>query len=91
MKNNYLPILWDYFELQSKIEKFIESKIDDSMLGDDYARYAAFIMDILCHRRDTTISIERTDELIDCYEYPTEFADRLTQELSELLGHNNTD
>ena len=95
MKNNYLPIIGDYpdmpLKLQSKFDKFFEDKKHDAMLGDDYSAYAAYVIDIVCYRRDANVSSKEMDILIDLYKYPNEYADRLTQELSELLGHNNTD
>lgn len=89
MKNNYLPILWDYpdmpLKLQSKFDKFFEDKKHDAMLGDDYAAYAAYVIDMVCYRRDANVSSKEMDILIDLYKYPNEYADRLTEELSELL------
>ena len=92
MKNNYLPILWDYPDMslksQTKINKFFEDKKHYSMLGDDYSAYAAYVIDMVCYRRDANISSIEVDILIDLYNYPNEYADRLTQELTELLGQN---
>ena len=53
MKNNYLPILWDYPDMslksQTKIDKFFEDKKHYAMLGDSYSAYAAYVIDIECY------------------------------------------
>ena len=53
--------------------------------GDKYANYAAFIVDIVCFRKDASITIEQMDEIINGYHYPSDFADRLHKEVSALL------
>ena len=50
-----------------------------------YANYAAFIVDIVCFRKDASITIEQMDEIINGYHYQSDFADRLHKEVSALL------
>ena len=89
MRNDFLPLLWDYSDLphqvQSKIDNFFEDKKYDSMCGDDYSAYAAYVIDLVCFRRKANISCKEMDIILDGCKYPKDFADRLTAELAELL------
>lgn len=92
MKNKFLPLLWDYPDLpqkqQGKLGVFFDEAKEDSMFGDAYAGYVAFIIDIVCFRRKANITVKEMDDIISAYDYPTEFADRLTTELSEYFDNH---
>ena len=43
------------------------------------------LYNIVCFRKDASITIEQMDEIINGYHYPSDFADRLHKEVSALL------
>ena len=94
MSNQYLSLLWDYPDmpqvLQSRIEQQFEEYKYAAMCGDEFAGYAVFVLDLVCHRREANVSVAEMDSIINSYDYPEEFAARLTSELeSKLLKRRN--
>lgn len=89
MQNKFLNVLWFYPSYapirQQKLDAYFESIKEDAMNGDDFASYASFVVDIVCFRKDASITIEQMDEIITGYHYPSDFADRLHKEVSALL------
>lgn len=90
MNKNFIRLLW-YYPLYSnarkeQLEDYFDTLKEDSLRGDHYATYASFVVDLVCFRSDSNITIEKMDEIISGYDYPHEYAERLTRELRELLG-----
>lgn len=89
MRNEFLSTLWHYQDspvhMQCRIDRYFDSVKADAMCGDAYDAYAAFIIDIVCYRREASVSLKEMCEIIDSYDYPDEFADRLTAELENTI------
>lgn len=87
--NKFLPLLWDYPDLptheQHKIDMYFEGLKEDAMCGDDFAHYAAFVCDIVCHRKGADVTIQEMDVILCGYDYPEDYSDRLDRGLSEML------
>lgn len=92
LTNKYLKVLWHYptFMPAGKkiVEDFLENSKEDSANGDAYAGYVAFIIDIVCFRREGVATIAEMDELITSYGYPKEFSQRLSEELFQAFITN---
>ena len=58
---------------------------EDALRGDAFATYASYIVNIVCYRKDFSITIEQMDEIISGYNYPRVHAERLSCELRKLL------
>ena len=89
MVNKFLPLLWDYPDLpthqQHKIDMYFEGLKEDAVCGDDFAHYAAFVCDIVCHRKGADVTVQEMDAILCSYDYPDDYSDRLDRELSEML------
>lgn len=89
MRNKFLNVLWFYPSYapvrRRKLDAYFEDIKEIATNGDEYANYAAFIVDIVCFRKDASITIEQMDEIITGYHYPSDFADRLHKEVAALL------
>jgi len=89
MQNKFLNVLWFYPSYapvrRRKLDAYFEDIKENATNGDEYANYAAFIVDIVCFRKDASITIEQMDEIITGYHYPSDFADRLHKEVAALL------
>ena len=89
MKNDFLKVLWFYPSYaparRRKLNAYFEGIKEDALNGDAYATYAAFVIDIVCFRKDSTITIGQMDAILDSYNYPSEYSDRLRKEVSALL------
>lgn len=90
MQNKFLNVLWFYPSYapirQQKLDAYFESIKEDAMNGDDFASYASFVVDIVCFRKDASITIEQMDDIINSYNYPCEFSERLANEIKCVLG-----
>jgi len=91
--NKFLPLLWDYPDLpthkQHKIDTYFEGLKEDAMCGDDFAHYAAFVCDIVCHRRNADVTVKEMDAILCGYDYPEDYSERLDKELSGLFGSDS--
>jgi len=64
---------------------YFEGLKEDAMCGDDFAHYAAFVCDIVCHRKGADVTVQEMDVILCGYDYPEDYSDRLDRELSEML------
>ena len=74
---------------KKKLDNYFEKLIEDSLKGDDYAKYASFSIDAVCFRKGSDITIEQMDSIISSYKWPHEFSERLHSELRSVLTKNN--
>ena len=91
MRNKFLITLWHYRDAsvrtQCRIDQYFDEVKTDAMHGDAYAAYAAFIIDIVCYRKRACTSLSEMSAIIDSYDYPDEFADRLAEELENTVHY----
>lgn len=89
VKDDFLKILWSYPMYSTikrkKLDGYFEVLKEDALRGDAFATYASYIVNIVCYRKDFSITIEQMDEIISGYNYPRAHAERLSCELRELL------
>ena len=61
MQNKFLNVLWFYPSYapvrRRKLDAYFEDIKENATNGDEYANYAAFIVDIVCFRKDASITL----------------------------------
>lgn len=88
MKHNYLKLIWNYPNYtpygKSVIDGYFEQCKDKGTYGDEFSNFAAFVIDIICYRKKQ-MTISEMEDLLDSYDFPKEYSDRLTHELQNIM------